>query len=158
MYKGGKISVLKNEEYYLEHCPVELCSILLKFVVQQLVTVEAVKQVEHIPFSISRLIYLANSKSDLSVERDIFDTFLFESKKIIDDEYRNMTEQVKIHDKLKTILPPNAGRTIYAQPNKEQSPSKNDVPKSPSRASYNILSMQAFEDNESRQMPKPDRN
>jgi len=77
------------------------------------VTVEVVKTVEHIPFSISRLIYLANSKSDLGVERDLFETYLFESKKIIDDEYRNMVDQVKIHDKLKTILPPNAGRTIH---------------------------------------------
>jgi hypothetical protein len=25
--------ILKNEEYYLEHCPIEICSILLKFIV-----------------------------------------------------------------------------------------------------------------------------
>ncbi len=27
-----KQKVVKNEEYYIEHCPIELCSILLKFI------------------------------------------------------------------------------------------------------------------------------
>jgi hypothetical protein len=33
--KGGKTvaPIVKNEEYYLEHCPIELCSILLKFII-----------------------------------------------------------------------------------------------------------------------------
>ena len=124
-------------------------------------TVDAVKQVEHIPFSISRLIYLANSKSDLGLERDIFETYLFESKKIIDDEYHNMKEQVKIHDKLKTILQPNAGRTIHnqIQTSKDQpSNSTDDKPRSPSRGAYNILSMQAFEDKDAKPKVKPERN
>lgn len=92
--KGGKPShsIVKNEEYFLEHCPVELCSIMLKFIIQQLVTVEVVQSVEQIPFSISRLLYLANSKSDLAIEKEIFDSYLFESKKIIEDEYRVMIE------------------------------------------------------------------
>jgi hypothetical protein len=108
------------------------------------VTVDAVQSAEHIPFSISRLIYLANSKSDIGVERELFDTYLFESKKIIDDEYRNMIDQVKIHDKLKTILPPNAGRTMQLQSTNNEM-LELDQPKSPGRSSYNILSMQAFE-------------
>jgi hypothetical protein len=29
-----KQKVVKNEEYYIEHCAVELCSILLKFIAQ----------------------------------------------------------------------------------------------------------------------------
>ena len=55
-------------------------------------TVEVVQSVEQIPFSISRLLYLANSKSDLAIEKEIFDSYLFESKKIIEDEYRVMIE------------------------------------------------------------------
>jgi hypothetical protein len=32
-----------------------------------------VQSVEQIPFQISRLLFLANSKSDLQIERDLFD-------------------------------------------------------------------------------------
>ena len=149
--KGGKTvtPIVKNEEYYLEHCPIELCSILLKFIIQQLVTVEAVQSVEQIPFSISRLIFVANSKSDLGVEKELFDSYLFESKKIIDDEYRNMIDQIQIHDKLRSILPPNTGRTLNMQQTSKQTL---EQPKSPARTSYNILSMQAFEDKDQKKI------
>ncbi len=108
-------------------------------------TVEAVQSVEQIPFSISRLIFVANSKSDLGVEKELFDSYLFESKKIIDDEYRNMIDQVHIHDKLRSILPPDAGRSLNMQQNTTKIQTF-EPPKSPTRTSYNILSMQAFEE------------
>jgi len=55
-------------------------------------------------------------------------------------------------------LPPNAGRTIYGQTNLD-SPTKNldEKPKSPTRASYNILSMKAFEGNETKKINRPER-
>jgi hypothetical protein len=55
-------------------------------VIQELVKVEVVQSVEQIPFSISRLVYLANGKSDLAVEKELFDYYLLESKKILDNE------------------------------------------------------------------------
>jgi len=47
---------------------------------------DIVSGVEEIPHSISRLLYLANSKSDLLTEKDIFENFLLESKKALTDE------------------------------------------------------------------------
>ncbi len=61
-------------------------SILLKFIVETLTELDIVSGVEEIPHSISRLLYLANSKSDLLTEKDIFETFLLESKKALTDE------------------------------------------------------------------------
>jgi hypothetical protein len=88
--KKKEQQIVKNEEYYLEHCPVELCSILLKFIVQELCQIEVIQSVEQIPFSISRLLFLANSKSDLQVEKDLFDSYLVESKKILDEEVAHL--------------------------------------------------------------------
>lgn len=56
--------VNKNEEYYLEHCPTELISALLKVVVEVLIRTKSVNSVETIPYSISRLLYLASNRSD----------------------------------------------------------------------------------------------
>jgi hypothetical protein len=95
------------------------------------------------------LIFVANSKSDLGVEKELFDSYLFESKKIIDDEYRNMIDQIQIHDKLRSILPPNTGRTLNMQ---QTSKLTLEQPKSPARTSYNILSMQAFEDKDQKKI------
>ena len=61
-------------------------SILLKFIVETLTELDIVSGVEEIPHSISRLLYLANSKSDFLTEKDIFETFLLESKKALTDE------------------------------------------------------------------------
>ena len=85
---GNKI--VKNEEYYLEQCPIELISILLKYIVEMLTSLEVISGVEEIPHSISRLLYMANSKSDLLTEKDIFETYLLDSKKAMDDELRNL--------------------------------------------------------------------
>lgn len=62
-----------------------------------------------------------------------------------------MIDQIKIHDKLKTILPPNAGRTVNMQQTDNNSP---DQPKSPARNTYNILSMQAFEEKDQKKVPQ----
>ena len=60
----SQIKVHKNEEYYLEHCSTELVSALLKVIVEVLIRTQSVLSVETIPFSISRLLYLASNKSD----------------------------------------------------------------------------------------------
>ena len=70
----------------MEHCSVELTSALTKVIVEQLIRLKAVNAVEEIPFSISRLLYLANNKSDLNIERDIFEQFCHESNKVLVDE------------------------------------------------------------------------
>jgi len=85
--------VVKNEEFYLEHCPVEIVSILLKFIIELLAEMEIVNGVEEIPYQISRLLYLANSKSELLTEKDIFDNYLHDSKKLISKAIKNLTEQ-----------------------------------------------------------------
>lgn len=87
---AGKI--MKNEDYYLDQCPIELVSISLKFIVEVLTDLELVSGVEEIPHSISRLLYLANGKSDLLTEKDIYDNYLLECKSVISDELRNLKE------------------------------------------------------------------
>ena len=69
----------RREEYILEHNQSELVSVLLKCLVDQLVRIDAVKSVEHIPQSISRLLFLANNKTETSLEREIFDFYLKEA-------------------------------------------------------------------------------
>ena len=75
----------------------EMCSILLKTLVQWLCAFELVQTAEQIPYSISRLLYLANGKSDLLIEKEIFDQYLLESKKLIDDELS------QLHDRVETL-------------------------------------------------------
>ena len=64
---------------------------------------DIVQSVEQIPFSISRLLFLANSKSDVMLEKELFDNYLFETKKILDDEYDVLQEQIKTHNALLQI-------------------------------------------------------
>ena len=49
---------------------------------------------EEIPHSISRLLYMANAKSDLQTEKEIFEHYLLDSKKAMDDELRNLQQQI----------------------------------------------------------------
>jgi hypothetical protein len=84
--------VTKNEEYYIEQCPIELISILLKYIIETLTSLEIITVVEEIPHSISRLLYMANAKSDLQTEKEIFENYLLDSKKAMDDELRNLQQ------------------------------------------------------------------
>jgi hypothetical protein len=61
----------------------------------------AVTSPEELPISVSRLLYLANGKSDLETENDIFDNFLHECKSILDEEYDEILVKIKTHDELK---------------------------------------------------------
>jgi hypothetical protein len=96
--------VVKNEEYFLENCSVELVSVLLKYVVELLTKVDAVTAVEQIPHSISRLLYLSNNKSDLQTERELFELFLAESNKVMVDELRNLSTQLDTHARMKELF------------------------------------------------------
>lgn len=96
----------------------ELVSILLKFVVEQLAQLDIVQSVEQIPFSISRLLFLANSKSDISLEKELFENYLYETKKFLDEEYDQVQDQIKTQEALRkmTKLPD----TPADQPNLSQ--------------------------------------
>lgn len=63
------------------------------------------QSVEQIPFSISRLLFLANSKSDLTVEKELFESYLVESKRILDDEVLHLCDQITTLTKLKEMAP-----------------------------------------------------
>jgi hypothetical protein len=80
----------KDEEYFLENNPVELVSILVKFLVELLMKLKIVESLETIPHSISRMLYLSNMKSNIPVEHELFNQYFFESNKMIVDELENM--------------------------------------------------------------------
>lgn len=136
---GNKVT--KNEEYYIEQCPIELISILLKYIIEMLTSLEIISVVEEIPHSISRLLYMANAKSDLSTEKEIFENYLLDSKKAMDDELRNLQQQIVTQDQLRDLIPlgsltKNSSVDVSSAPVKKEDPlSKN----------YNILGMKAFE-------------
>jgi len=48
---------------------------------------------------------LANQKSDLLIEKELFDSYLVESKKILDDELAHLNDQILTLSKLKEIAP-----------------------------------------------------
>lgn len=87
--------ILRDEEYFLNHCPVELTSILLKLIVELIVSVGYCDKVEEIPECISKLLFLANSKSDLSLEKELFENYLHDCKSIIEQEILSMRIQLQ---------------------------------------------------------------
>jgi len=93
----------KGEDYFLDHAPIEMTSVLLKLIVEILVKLGAVTAPEQIPHSISRLLYQANAKSDLETEHEIYESFLNECKVMIDKEYEMMQSQIKTHKELKEL-------------------------------------------------------
>jgi hypothetical protein len=72
--------------------------------------VDVVQTVEQLPFSISRLLFVANAKSDLIVEKELFDTYLLESKKIIDDEIGYLNDKISTLGKLSELKPTHHSR------------------------------------------------
>ena len=148
--KSGKLQqIVKNEDYYLEHCPVELCSILLKTFVQELCQFEVVQSAEQIPHSISKLLYLANGKSDLTVEKEIFDCYLYETKKIIDDEVTHLTDKISTLISLKDKGASLQTIDAAASPSKlPADPAATTVDEQQQRLKHNVLSMKAFEGQE----------
>lgn len=50
------------------------------------------------------MLFLANSKSDIVLELELFDSYLHETKKFLDDEYFALKEQIKTHDSLQTMV------------------------------------------------------
>lgn len=82
--------------------------------------IEAISHPEELPISVSRLLYLANLKSDLDTENEIFDSFLHECKSILDEEYDEMLIKIKTHDDLKQM-----GALIL--PDKLHMPHFNDI-------------------------------
>ena len=90
----------KNEEYYLDNYAVEIVSALLKMIVEGLVRTQSINAVEQIPFSISRLLYLASNRSDQPVEREIFEQFCFESNKVMVDEIAHFKDKVVTFEKI----------------------------------------------------------
>ena len=58
----------KNEEYYLNHCPLELASICVKSLVDILVQVGRCHSVDDVPAQVSQLLRWCNKKSDQTVE------------------------------------------------------------------------------------------
>jgi len=95
----------RNEEYYLEHASVELVSALLKLVVELLIQTNVISSVEQIPFSISRLLYLASNRSDQNVERELFDQFCYESNRIVVDEIKHFRDKVAMFEQLQRLIP-----------------------------------------------------
>lgn len=51
------------------------------------------------------MLFLANGKSDLVVEKELFDTYLLECKKILDDEMAHLGDQIQTLSKLKDMQP-----------------------------------------------------
>ena len=92
--------------------------------------VEVVQTVEQLPFTISRLLFVANAKSDLLMEKELFDTYLLETKRILDDEIGHL------HDKISTL-----GKLKEIQPIRSRNPSA----QMEQTHQYNVLSMKAFE-------------
>lgn len=54
----------KNEDYYLNNCPVELASICVKLLVDILVQVGKCKSIADVPPQVSQLLQKCNRKSD----------------------------------------------------------------------------------------------
>lgn len=138
--------VVKNEEYYLEHCPVEIVSILLKFIIELLAESEIVNCVEEIPYQISRLLYLANSKSELLTEKDIFDNYLHDSKKLISKVIKNLTEQGETIDQM-MLLQSDAKliSSITEVHQKTEKPTKISKSKKTSARKQQIPGLKSFE-------------
>lgn len=122
--QGSKIH--KNEEYYLEHCSTELISALLKVIVEGLIRTRSVSSVETIPFSISRLLYLASNRSDQPVEREIFEQFFLESNKIMIDEIHHFRDKVETFEKIQSLVPGLSGLS-GAKKQKEPVPQLNYI-------------------------------
>lgn len=102
---ASQAKVNKNEEYYLEHCPNEIISSLIKILVEGLIRTKAIQSVEQIPFSISRMLFISSSKADLLLEREIYEQFCFESNKIMVDEINHFNDKVTTFEKIQNLLP-----------------------------------------------------
>ena len=97
--------IIRNEEYYLEHFSMELISALLKVLVEGLIRTKSIESVEQIPFSISRLLYLASNRSDQLMEREIFEQFCLESNKIMVDEINHFVDKLETFEKIQNLVP-----------------------------------------------------
>jgi hypothetical protein len=76
----------KTEEYYLNHCPVELASICVKLLVDILVQIGTCSSVADVPPQVSQLLLQCNKKSDQTVEKEILGRFLSSTKSIIEKQ------------------------------------------------------------------------
>ena len=83
----------------------ELISALLKVLVEGLIRTKSIESVEQIPFSISRLLYLASNRSDQLMEREIFEQFCLESNKIMVDEINHFVDKLETFEKIQNLVP-----------------------------------------------------
>ena len=95
----------RNEEYFLEHSTTELVSALVKVIVEMLMRLQVVSTPEQVPFSISRLLFLASNRSDPNIEKEIFEQFCFESNKIVVEEVNHFQEKVNTFERIQHLLP-----------------------------------------------------
>ena len=58
----------KNEEFYLNNCPVELASICVKLLIDVMVQVGKCQSLADVPTQITQLLKLCNMKSDQTIE------------------------------------------------------------------------------------------
>ena len=78
---------------------------LVKVVVEALIRTNSISSVEQIPFSISRLLYLASNRSDQTVERELFENYCMESNKILVEEIGHYQDKVDIFEKIQGLVP-----------------------------------------------------
>lgn len=82
---GANVAVkTKNEEYYLNNCPIEMASICIKSLVDILIQIGMCNSPEDVPVQVSKLLQLVNKKSDQTVEKEILAKYLQSTKNIID--------------------------------------------------------------------------
>jgi hypothetical protein len=79
-----------SEEYYMNNCPVELASICVKLLVDVLVQVGKCQSIADVPPQVSMLLQQINRKSDQTVEQEILNRYLNETKRIIDDQINEL--------------------------------------------------------------------
>ena len=89
----SKKDPLKNEEFYLNSCPVELASICVKLLVDVLIQVGKVQTIADIPIQVTQLLHQCNRKSDQTVEQEILNKYLNETKKVIDEQIDILKQQ-----------------------------------------------------------------
>jgi len=85
----------RSDEYYLLHCPLEMASILLKFIGETLIMTETLSDEMNIPPRLGNLMELANEKTDSFIEREIFMKYLADCKQLIQGKVNENLEHAE---------------------------------------------------------------
>ena len=66
----------KNEDYYFNKYPIEMCSVLASVYAETLVQVGSIEDQHQIPIELMRLVSHGQRKADPAIEQEIYSLFL----------------------------------------------------------------------------------